>query len=229
MNKSLSLLLTVVILSLVSFSGSVLADDDNEIEGYVLSLEENAFILSTKYGENVRVPFKDDIIIKDKHNIGIKPGAKVEVKLDRAGKLYKIEVEGYREEKKITPPLTITETQTPLLKSVSIQVEQKESIKVNVVQNNGHVLVPIKEVVEYLDGNLIWYPKSQIIEVMKGNDQLLFRINKLAMYKNLQKLSIPQAPILKDGVAYIPITVLSKALGYKLNLDAANQSFVITQ
>ena len=109
------------------------------------------------------------------------------------------------------------------------EAEDKISINVNDYEyfiwfdnapfiENGRIMVPAREFIEGLEGEVAWNPPATL--VMSIVDQ------KIAMNAgdknctvNEQSREMDTAPMVKDGVTYVPVRFLAEQLGYTVSYD----------
>lgn len=94
------------------------------------------------------------------------------------------------------------------------------TIQIIGLNNEGMIMVPLKNIAQYLDSEVYWHPKYQVIEVKTNEKQLLFKVGKAVCYENGIKLPMATAPMLIDGTVYVPVNVLTDGLGYQANLNS---------
>ncbi len=70
---------------------------------------------------------------------------------------------------------------------------------------NGHTMVPLRSVFEWLGAEVRWIPQALSIYASRGDDIIvLMRLDESEATVNGQKVPLPQPPVQRDGVTYVP-------------------------
>jgi len=104
-----------------------------------------------------------------------------------------------------------------------------ESTKVEVLFNNDIAYLPLKQTTQFLNAEILWHPKYEVIEIKTADKQLLFKINSAVTYENGKKLPMPAKAFLLNDTVYIPAGVLIDGLDYTVELDKSSQNSLILE
>lgn len=78
-----------------------------EVQGIVKTYDSSQLVIVTKSGEEKTYTITAGIPVKDKNNLGIKPGSRVEVELDASGNPSELEIKSDQPDKKVKAPKKI--------------------------------------------------------------------------------------------------------------------------
>ncbi len=94
---------------------------------------------------------------------------------------------------------------------------------------NGHTMVPLRSVFEWLGAEVKWIPQALSIYASRGDDIIvLMRLDESEATVNGQKVPLPQPPVQRDGVTYVPLRFSAEAFGATVGFDAATGAITIT-
>ncbi|MGI5816799.1 MAG: copper amine oxidase N-terminal domain-containing protein [Armatimonadota bacterium] len=94
---------------------------------------------------------------------------------------------------------------------------------------NGHTMVPLRSVFEWLGAEVKWIPQALTIIANRGDqDIVLMRLDSDEATVNARKVPLPQRPIQQGGVTYVPLRFSAEAFGASVGFDAASGSITIT-
>lgn len=110
---------------------------------------------------------------------------------------------------------------------ISLKLNNEEPITVGAIPNVSQLLVPVEEVAKYLGAKTVVYPNSEIIEINKGNMQLIVRNNTKVVYENMRKTPMQAQIVKKNDVYYMPISVLANGLGFQINEKTTNNQILL--
>lgn len=96
------------------------------------------------------------------------------------------------------------------------------------VIRNGSTLVPLRGVLERMDAEVIWNQAKKEITVRNPNTELKLYLNQTYAYKDGNKVTLSQAPILIGNSTYVPLRFLSENLGATVGWDNNNRIVEIT-
>jgi len=93
---------------------------------------------------------------------------------------------------------------------------------------SGRTLVPIRRIFEAFGAEVTWNEQLQTVSVIKGNDNISFKINdNTAVINGESKTMEVAAKIVEGGRTVVPLRFLSEALGYTVEWDGATQTIRI--
>ena len=101
-----------------------------------------------------------------------------------------------------------------------------EEIKTDVapVLINGRTLVPVREIFESLDANVIWDESSQTVTAKKEDTEISLKINSNEMTVNgkIKTLEVPAQLI--SGRTMVPVRAVSEAFGNEVIWNARTRT-----
>ncbi|HOW03182.1 MAG: hypothetical protein KBH94_02185 [Caldisericia bacterium] len=99
-------------------------------------------------------------------------------------------------------------------------------------KNSGRTLVPIRPVVEAIDGNIDWNNDERKVTITKDNIKIELWIGKITALVNGKEVKIdpdkPVAPVIVSGRTFLPLRFVTENLGFKVDWDAATQTITLT-
>lgn len=112
-------------------------------------------------------------------------------------------------------------------KHVNIKTTNAEdTLSVYVVPLEGEYFIPGKAVSQFLGATATFYEKSNILEVTSGEVELIFRSNTNVVYEKGLKMRMPGNSFSLNEDVYLPISVLANGLGYSVEWNEQDNSFV---
>lgn len=112
-------------------------------------------------------------------------------------------------------------------KHVNIKTTNAEdTLSVYVVPLEGEYFIPGKAVSQFLGVTATFYEKSNILEVTSGEVELIFRSNTNVVYEKGLKMRMPGNSFSLNEDVYLPISVLANGLGYSVEWNEQDNSFV---
>ena len=110
---------------------------------------------------------------------------------------------------------------------ISLKINNEDPIKIEAIPDGSQLLVPIEQVAKYLGAKVMIYPKSDIVEINKGNMQLIVRSNTKVVYENMKKTPMQAQVTKKNDQYYMPISVMANGLGYQIMETTANNQIEV--
>ncbi|MFA9422123.1 MAG: copper amine oxidase N-terminal domain-containing protein, partial [Sedimentibacter sp.] len=96
---------------------------------------------------------------------------------------------------------------------------------------DGRTLVPIRVVAENLNAEVSWDNDNRIVHILKGDKEVLLRIDSnLVEYKDKSGTSyglIDVAPSIKEDRTFVPIRMVSNALGATVQWDNDKRTVIV--
>jgi len=97
------------------------------------------------------------------------------------------------------------------------------------IQVNGNTMVPLRSVFEWLGAEVEWIPQALSIIANRGDEIIvLMRLDEDEATVNGRKVPLPQRPVQRDGVTYVPLRFSAEAFGATVGFDAATGAIIIT-
>jgi len=113
--------------------------------------------------------------------------------------------------------------------SVNVSVNgQKLNSNAFIDSNSGTSLVPFRTIFETLGANVKWDQQTQTIIANKGNTLIRLKINDNYMFVNNTPKDIKIRPIIISGHTFVPLRVVSEALGADVNWDGNTRTVYIS-
>jgi len=99
-------------------------------------------------------------------------------------------------------------------------------------KNSGRTLVPIRPVVEAIDGKIDWNNDERKVTINKDNIRIELWIGKTTALVNGEEVKIdpekPVAPVIVSGRTFLPLRFVAENLGFKVDWDADTQTITLT-
>jgi N-acetylmuramoyl-L-alanine amidase len=113
--------------------------------------------------------------------------------------------------------------------SIKVFVDgEKLAFDVEPFIESDRTLVPIRRIFEALGAEVTWDEQTQTVIVMKGNDNISFKINdNNAVINGENKTMEVAAKIVEGGRTVVPLRFLSEALGYAVEWDGLTKTIQI--
>src|SRR5699024_3597949 len=93
---------------------------------------------------------------------------------------------------------------------------------------DGRTLVPIRDIFEEMDAEILWNEQSKEATIKKDNNKVTFKIDSNQAIKNnveIVKLDVP-AKIIND-YTMVPIRAISDSIGYSVDWDNNIRTIII--
>ncbi len=82
---------------------------------------------------------------------------------------------------------------------------------------NGRTLVPVRAVVEAMNGQVEWNDITQTVTLSYGSNKILLTIDSTTAYLNGNSVSLDVAPQIINGRTLLPIRFVAESFGYVVN------------
>jgi hypothetical protein len=79
--------------------------------------------------------------------------------------------------------------------------------------NDGHTLVPAKQLLDRLDIDATWNNDGKQITIIRQNSTIILTANSPTALVNNQPVTLETAPIEKNNMTYIPLRFIAESLG----------------
>ena len=97
------------------------------------------------------------------------------------------------------------------------------------IDSNNRTLVPLRFMSEELGASVTWDQKTKTVTIALDETKAVLTIGKTTMVVNGAEVKMDTAPIIKDGVIYVPVKYIGSALGVKTEWDGATSTVAITE
>lgn len=89
------------------------------------------------------------------------------------------------------------------------------------------VLVPIKELAKALKINIDWISEDQTIMLEKAGKYLHLAVGKKQAFMNGRKTDLIYTAIIKNGISFVPLSLIAETFGYETFIDSSNKTIKI--
>ncbi|WP_324292933.1 copper amine oxidase N-terminal domain-containing protein [Paenibacillus wulumuqiensis] len=96
------------------------------------------------------------------------------------------------------------------------------------VMYKGSNLVPLREIAEALGAKLTFNSDAGAIRVSKDKYKMTLTIGSKTVYYNGKKDTISTAPVVMEGVTYVPAQVFARGLGAGIVYNANTETLKLT-
>lgn len=124
----------------------------------------------------------------------------------------------------------IASTGTPPFKTsknVNIYNQNGKSVEAYVIPKRGEVMVPAEKIAKLLGANVQYFKTPKIIDIQLNGIELAAKEGSNALYENNVKTPMPVEAYVYQDKLYLPISVLTSGLGFKVVWDGAKNQFTI--
>ncbi len=111
---------------------------------------------------------------------------------------------------------------------ITIDSKQIENLKMEPIIIDGRTLVPLRDIFEEMDAQIIWNEQEKEVTIKKDDNTILFKIDSNQAIKNsidVIKLDVPAKII--NGYTMVPIRAISDSIGYSVEWDNNIRTIVI--
>ncbi|WP_423798737.1 copper amine oxidase N-terminal domain-containing protein [Neobacillus sp. SAB-20_R2A] len=96
-----------------------------------------------------------------------------------------------------------------------------------VIPQNGQLLISAKAFSDTVGAEAVFYPKSRICILTKGDKELIVRAGSNAIYENQLKTPMPTKAVYMENSVFFPISVAANGLGFRVSWDETNSAFTL--
>ena len=93
---------------------------------------------------------------------------------------------------------------------------------------NGRTMVPVRVISEGLNASVSWDADKRETGITSGSDEVILKIGSPAAYINGRKTALDAAPVIKDDRTFVPLRLVTEALGCDIKWDAEKRTVRIT-
>ena len=98
-----------------------------------------------------------------------------------------------------------------------------------IVPQYGQLLVSGENIAKLMDLAFTFYEQSRILEVSKGEEELIVRVGSNAAYENTVKTPMPAKALYYEKSVYLPLSVIANSMGYRVSWNAEKETIVLQQ
>lgn len=88
---------------------------------------------------------------------------------------------------------------------------------------NGHTLVPMRDIFEALGATVVWNPNDRSISAQKESTKIWLQIGNQAARVNNRQVILAQTPIVTNGSTLVPLRFVSEALGAQVSWNGGQR------
>ncbi|MEH7115582.1 copper amine oxidase N-terminal domain-containing protein [Neobacillus niacini] len=127
-------------------------------------------------------------------------------------------------------PSNNTENVLPITEpsDLTFSIENR-NVRLYTIPKNGQLLVSVNDFANLVEAESIYYPKSKIVILKKGNAELIVRAGSNAVFENRVKQPMPSEAAVYEDSIYLPISVAANALSYRVSWDSTNQIIILKE
>lgn len=96
-----------------------------------------------------------------------------------------------------------------------------------IISSSNRVLVPIRVLTENLGYEVEWDEQNKTVSILKDDLVISFKIGIQKMWINGVEKVIDVKPIVKNGRTYLPVRVVSEAIGCEVSWDGQSKSVIV--
>ncbi len=97
------------------------------------------------------------------------------------------------------------------------------------IVKDGVTLVPIRAVFEALGMDVSWNGGDNSVTAVKNGKSVFVTVGSSAARINGQAVELDQAPVIENGVTFVPLRVIGEAMGVDVAWDQENYTVVMTK
>jgi hypothetical protein len=91
------------------------------------------------------------------------------------------------------------------------------------IVDNGHTLVPMRDIFQALGATVVWNPNDRSIAAQRQSTHVWLQIGNRTAKVNNRQVWLPQAPIVTNGSTLVPLRFVSEALGAQVSWNGAQR------
>ena len=113
-------------------------------------------------------------------------------------------------------------------KEVPIELNGKSEL-FYIVPQYGQLLVSGEKITKFIDAEFTFYEQSRILEVSKGNEELIVRAGSNVAYENRVKTPMPSKALYYEKSIYLPLSVIANSMGYRVSWNQENETIILQE
>lgn len=113
-------------------------------------------------------------------------------------------------------------------KEVPIELNGKSELFF-IVPQYGQLLVSGEKITNFIDAEFTFYEQSRILEVSKGNEELIVRVGTNAAFENKVKTPMPSKALYYEKSVYLPVSVIANSMGYRVSWNPEKETIVLQE
>ncbi|MHC0039631.1 copper amine oxidase N-terminal domain-containing protein [Pseudoneobacillus sp. C159] len=118
----------------------------------------------------------------------------------------------------------------PFQEAKEVNIERNGQVeRFFIVPQSGQLLISGEKLAKWLEAKFKFYEQTRILEVSKGNAELIFRAGTNAVYENMVKTPMPTRALYYENTVYLPVSVIANSLGYRLSWNAEKETIILEE
>lgn len=109
---------------------------------------------------------------------------------------------------------------------ITVHGQETKTINNSIVKNNS-TMVPIREIAEALDLNIIWFADTRSLVLWSDGFEFRAAVDKKEAKINGEDITLTESPCLKNGLTYLPLRNVSEVVNAKVVWDGETGSIDI--
>ena len=94
---------------------------------------------------------------------------------------------------------------------------------------NGRTLLPVRAVVEEMNGNVEWNASNKQITLSHNNDTIILTLDSFSAFLNGEQKTLDTAPTIINGRTLLPIRFIAESFGYTVKWNETTKQTEITR
>lgn len=118
----------------------------------------------------------------------------------------------------------------PIQEAQDVKIQlNNQSESLYMVPQNGQLLVSGAKMAKLIGVEQKFYEQSKILELSKGDTELVVRAGTNAAYENMIKTPMPTRAFYYENSVYLPVSVIANAFGLRVSWDANKETIILQQ
>lgn len=97
------------------------------------------------------------------------------------------------------------------------------------VIQNSRTLLPVRAVVEEMNGEVAWNGDTREVTLTRGGNKILLTIDNTAAYLNGTANTLDCAPVIMNGRTMLPIRFIAESFGFTVGWDENTRTVTLTE
>ncbi len=105
---------------------------------------------------------------------------------------------------------------------------EEKTIDAPPVIKNGRTLVPVRAIVEALDGTVDWNGETKTATLVSGDNKIELTIDSTTAKLNGEEKSLDTAPVIIDSRTMLPLRFIAEGFGYQTDWEAQTKTIYVS-
>lgn len=123
----------------------------------------------------------------------------------------------------------ILQIDNPNMTVGDVKKEIDPGIGTKPIIENSRTLLPVRAVVEEMNGNVSWNGDTREVTLKKGGSTIILTIDSTTAYLNGNVQTLDSAPIIRDGRTLLPIRFIAESFGYNVEWEPNERLVTISR